>query len=287
MANGGTERIVAASPIASAGGRVIVAPFQFYLDGADNIRIEGWNTLTGAVLQVHGRFYKEDGTMQIFGATLPLTADRVRTVVDVPLARGYITNLIVTVTGATPLLGQTFARVSIIRGLTGATIVVGTLLQGYLTGALGLAWPGSPIQQVHEVAGYMRSFVGTDPAVGLPITETVPAGAHWRIFSMQFGLSTDATAGDRQPYIQINDPGGNQYFRVSTVGICPPSSVRSFFAAEMIPDTLTQPVTGTMTAYPHAELSAGSEILIWTDVADPGDDFLSPPRMMVQERLEV
>jgi len=102
MGNGAGERIIVANPLVSAGGRVIASPFQFYLDGADNLRIEGWNSLTGVSLQVYGRFFKDDGTVQVFQQVLALTANRLRTVGDFAIVRGYLLNLVVTAVGASP-----------------------------------------------------------------------------------------------------------------------------------------------------------------------------------------
>src|SRR5687768_3348942 len=113
MAPPGGERIVTANPLAAAGGRVIVSPFQFYLDGADALLIEGWNSATGAVLQLYGRFYTDDGQVQVFESSLALTANRLRTSGLFPAVRGYLLNFTLSVKDATPLLGQTFARVSI------------------------------------------------------------------------------------------------------------------------------------------------------------------------------
>lgn len=207
MANGGRERIVAANPIAIAGGRVIASPFQFYLDGADNIRLEGWNTCVGAVLQVQGRAIDNEGNTQAFNMVLPLTADRLVTREDFSPVRGYILNLVAVVIEATPCIGQTFARVSIIRGFTGATIVLGVLLQGYVTSQQGLGWPGSPIELSVDGGGYVRQVVGTTPAAGAQISETVPAGARWQILRLYSFLITDATAGNRFPRLDFFQAG--------------------------------------------------------------------------------
>ena len=185
MAGGKGERVVAASPIPIAGGRVIASPFQFYLDGNDNIRVEGWNSCIGAVLEVQGRAIDENGQTQTFNMSLPLTADRMRARRDFAAVRGYILNLIAIARDVEPCIGQTFVRVSIIRGFTGATIVLGVLLQGYVTSQQGLGWPGSPIENSLEAFPVNRCLLGTVPSVGQNFSETVPS---WRPLGGALGL---------------------------------------------------------------------------------------------------
>lgn len=287
MANGDGERIVRVNPLGTAGARVIVSPFQFYIDGADNLRLEGWNSLTGVVLQLFGRFYTESGEVKVFEWSLPLTADRLRNVVTFPAVRGYLLNLSLSVIGATPKVGQTFARCSIVRGLTGATIVVGTLLQGYCSSTQALGWPGSPIQQSHEVDGYMREYVGTQPAAGAAITEIVPTNAHWRVYTMFVSYLTDATAGNRRPYLQISAGAVGLYLLLRARTTIGPSVLSGLSLLELMPDTFFEDASFITIAYPHVELSADSRIVISTDLLPAGDQFFVAPRFMVQERLEV
>jgi hypothetical protein len=197
MAGGRGERVIAASPIPIAGGRVIASPFQFYLDGADNIRVEGWNSCSGAALEVQGRAIDDQGMIQTFNMVLPLTADRTRARRDFAAVRGYILNLIVLAREAAPCIGQTFARVSIIRGFTGATTILGVLLQGYVTSQQGLGWPGSPIQHSLEAMPVDRFLIGTVPSAGNAFVETVPTGARWQLVSVLASLTTAAGGVNR------------------------------------------------------------------------------------------
>ena len=209
------ERIVAPNAVAFAGGRVIASPFQFYLDGNDNLRLEGWNTCTGAVLQVQGRAIDELGVVKPFNMELTLTADRVRNRRDFAPVRGYILNLVAVATGAEPCIGQTFARVSLIRGFTGATIVLGVLLQGYVTSQHGLGWPGSPIQTSIESGGYVRPILGAVPAAGAQILEVVPTAARWQLLRCRAALQTAAG-------------GANRFIRLELYG----TTIISFTAAQ-------------------------------------------------------
>jgi len=211
MATSGGERVITASPIPIAGGRVVAAPFQFYLDGADHLRVEGWNTATGAAVQVFGRFLNEQGQVEVFAHVLPLTNERLRATEDFAMGRGFILNLVATVTGATSLIGQTFARLSVIRGFTGATIVLGTLLQGYVTSQQGLGWPGSPIQASTEGGGYPRAITGTTPPAGASVSEACPTGARWDLQAFHCGLTADATVVTRTVYLTTTRGGVHRF----------------------------------------------------------------------------
>lgn len=204
------ERIVAANPIAIAGGRVIASPFQFYLDGADNIRLEGWNTCSGAAVEVQGRAIDDQGNTQTFNMVLTLTADRVRNRRDFAAVRGYILNLVAVARDAEPCIGQTFVRVSIIRGFTGATIVLGVLLQGYVTSQHGLGWPGSPIESSIVGGGYNRAIVATQPNIGQQVSETVPTGAVWELQTFLASFTATADVGNRHPHL-ILDRGSSVF----------------------------------------------------------------------------
>lgn len=53
-------------------------------------------------------------------------------------------------------------------------------------------------------------LVGTDPAAGAEISQTVPAGFVWRLTSIKFALTTDATVANRLPILTLDD-GTNIY----------------------------------------------------------------------------
>src|ERR1700752_1622750 len=194
MAGELVERVIVATPTQSAGGRIIASPFQFFFDGNTNLRIEGRNSLTGVTLRMQGLFFTERSNLEWFTRDVALTNDRMRTAQDFGMGKGFLQTLVVTAVGAAPVIGQTFTRVTVILGLGGATLVLGTMLQGYVTSQQGLGWPGSPIRSSLEEGGYLRAFAGTAPAAGAVVSETVPSGARWQVRTVGVRLTTDATA---------------------------------------------------------------------------------------------
>lgn len=286
MANGGGERIVQANPIALAGGRVIASPFQFYFDGNDNLRVEGWNTVTGASLLVQGRFVNEAGAVEAFSRELPLTADRLRVAGDFAMARGFILNLVVTVIGAAPKIGQTFARVSVIRGFTGATLVMGVLLQGYVTSQQGLGWPGSPIVSSTDGEPVIRFFNGTMPAAGAEISETVPTGARWSIVRCLASLTTNGVAGNRYVNLACIDSALYNFRSVQPTAQAP-GVFHVYVWSPNLPPVYDPVNFVSMQPLAHdSALMAGQSLETFTTGLQAGDQY-SEPRMYVREWLDV
>ncbi len=280
------ERVVLAQPIASAGGRVISSPFQFFVDGSDQLRIEGWNTASGAILEVTYRFAKFDGEVVVERRDLALTADRVSAELDVPLGKGYLVNMSVFVIGASPLIGQTFTCIKLIRGMGAAAIVVGLLLQGYVTAEQGLGWPGSPIVDSISGGGYIRAFQGTDPPAGSVIVETVPTGARWRILMVRADFTTDATAGNRRVYLLLDNllagvAASAQYIQQG------PSLTKQYYWNSGMPQESTVTDSAYVAGLPGSTvLLAGWKLDINADGRTAGDNF-SAPYMVIEEWLEV
>lgn len=217
MADSAGERIIPGNPAVVAGGRVLASPIQFYLDGADSLRLEGWNVAPNSALQLSGRFLDETKGLVTFEHILRLTDDRVLKSLDIPMGRGYVLNLNVLNVGldnqidlVVPTIYQTFARVTLRRGYTGATTVLGTMLQGYVTKKHGLGWPGSPIAHSADGDGYVRHIVGSTPAPGSNIAEAVPFGARWKLLWLSAGFTTSAIVSNR--YVQLRPGDGIQVY---------------------------------------------------------------------------
>ena len=210
---GATERVVLASPLALAGGRVIASPFQFYVTGEDNLQVVSTNSLSGVRVAVQGRYLTPAGEIKTFGFTHTPNADRTTKSDIFQLGIGAVLNLTMFASAGSPRIGQTFVQAKLIRGLAGATIVLGTLLQGYITAAQELSWPGSPLQDSLEAGGVLRILTGTNPAAGSEILETVPTGAQWELLSFRATFVTSTAAATRLPALEIDD-GTTTYIRI-------------------------------------------------------------------------
>lgn len=177
------ESVFPAQPVSIGGARVFVAPYQFITDDDDNLRIVSVNSKTGVTLTIQGYRIDRAGVKVPFTYTHTPNTDRSVKTESFKFGAGALVSLNVQAAAGSPLVGQSFVIVQLIRGLSAATIVLGTLLQGYVTTTQGLGWPGSPI--VSSTAGepLVRNVAGTIPAAGVDIVEAVPAGARWELVS--------------------------------------------------------------------------------------------------------
>jgi len=278
------EQVFLATPIPAAGGRVIVSPFQFAVTGEDHLRMEAWNASTGAILEVSYRFAEPNGVIVPHRRTLALTADRIVNEAVISLSPGYLVNLVVLVTGASPLIGQTFVCIKLQRGLGAAAITLGLLVQGYVTHEQGLGWPGSPIEDSFRVGGVCRIITGTD----LPnneILEMVPTGARWNLLALAVDLTTSAVVGTRRTSLTFDD-GATRYFRTTNPGSLSASLTATFYWSQGLPlDTVIGGQSATGGIPVDLWLLPGHRIRTMSSGTDAGDDY-SAPIYIVREVLE-
>lgn len=279
------ERVIVATPSPSAGQRVIASPFQFFLDGNDNIRIEAWNAWSGTVIQVYGRYLNEAGDIEVFQAVMRPTDDRQRTVQDYSVARGYLMNLIAFGVNGPEKYGQTFVRISVIRGLTGATIVFGILLQGYLSEMQTLGWPGSALQATSDFPGFTQSYGVVASLPGSNLIFTVPTNTRQELIACSASLTTDATAIARRPFLRPTIGSGGYYAHhpQSIAG----STFRVFYWAVGLTGNIEQAsIPNTCACAMRTLLGAGDTLQIGSANMQAGDQFISGT-IVVNERLEV
>lgn len=118
-------------------------------------------------------------------------------------------------------------------------------LQGTITTWSGITFPGpSAVREMGDYQGRIRTIVGTDPAAGQEISETVPNGVRWEIISLRFQFVTDAAVANRVVRL-IADNGVSIFWLISanytqTAGIGNNYSwVPGFITANNLSDTVT------------------------------------------------
>ena len=279
------ERVFLASPTTGAANPILAAPWVF--TGEDNLRVVILNSQPGVVVALDGRFVEEKAPT----TTLPLTqtfvptANRLPTTFDFPIGVGFLLNVSVVVTSGSPLVGQTYVMVQVIRGLGGATLVLGCLLGGYITAMQHLAYPGSPIQSSTDGEPFVRVVSGAAPAAGAEFLETVPVGARWELLSLLTQFQCSGAAGARVPSLRVS-PAGTLVFQM------PASVALAAFAFEQYVWSAGSPgapvASGNQNANPlfaRAILPAGSTFGSGTLGLDAGDQYTAP-QYLVREWLE-
>lgn len=184
-------------------GRLAASPYNFLFTPANFLRVTVHNSQTGVVVAIHYRIQVR-GEIIASVQTMAPASDRSPDSDEFSLGEGYLLNVTVFASSGAPRRGQTFVRVQAIHGRGGSATVLGTLVQGYVTGNQDRAWPGSPLEGSLDGDGYTRTFQGTTPAAGNPVSESVPTGARWRVRAAQARLITSGVAGARMPFASLD-----------------------------------------------------------------------------------
>lgn len=108
----------------------------------------------------------------------------------------------------------TFAQALIIRDQNTGTgqNIYGTIWQGFVQTSSGNGWPGTPSKELTDGPGNIRTIVGTVPAAGADITETVPFFRRWTLLSLQANLTTAVAAANRQVVAVYDNGVPNNFF---------------------------------------------------------------------------
>jgi hypothetical protein len=254
----------------------------FFLGNEDQIRLTVYNALAGVRVTIAGRIVSaEDATVSPFEYEVTPTSDRLASIRTGRLSSGWLLSVHVYASAGSPLIGQTFAIASIVRGSTGAVVELATLAAGYITGKQRIAWPNSPIVNSLDGAGALRKIAGTNPAAGAEIVEVVPTGARWLLLAIKFLITTSAVAGNRAPTITIDDGNSaNYYMNISSTATTAASLAHTWYYAAGIIER------GRNQAFPPGIwLPSGHRWMTTTTAIDVGDQY-SAIHYVVREWLE-
>ncbi len=186
-----------------------------YLTGEDNLKLTVFNAAAGVTVALTGRTLPFGSTRPSpFKQLLIPATDRSASTVILPLDDGWLLNAQVVVAAGSPAIGQTFVRVSVIRGITSQADEVLTLFADYVTAKQPASYPDSPIAATTDGAGAVRSITGSLPAAGAEVSEVVPTGARWMLLAFEADLTTAVAVANRVPQLTLDD-GANVYARVS------------------------------------------------------------------------
>lgn len=246
-----------------------------FLTADSDLRIDSFNSAVGVILTIALRILGMDGQVESIAlAHTPLTTRLIKTE-NYRLREGWLLSAQVIASTGSPRRGQCFVRVSLIRGLSGASISEATVLQGYVMDTNAIAWPGSAIRGSAEGPGVIRSIVGTNPAAGLEISEVVPANTRWRLQSFRFQLVASVAAANRRPTLIIDD-GANELWRQNSNVNQVASETSVYEAAAGASYTTIDARTYSLPLPSGLVLAEGFRIRTLTAAIDAGDDYAAP-----------
>lgn len=268
-------------------GRILPAVFPFYTTGEDNLRIVSFNSAAGVKLRMVARLLGRDGRPTPSGWDHTPNTDRSSKSNDFPLSGQTLLNVHVTASAGTPLIGQCYVIVQLIRGLGAAAIVVGTVLAGSVTATQSLGFPGSPLQAAVEGIGFLREVTGTVPGAGAEILETVPTGARWQVLSFRFTLTTSGTVANRKVNFRITLANASVGYVSANPNLLTAGLVGDYSVAPNIGYQNDAPLSLFTIPMPQdTTLLAGAKLGTTTSALQVGDQFIAP-RYLVREWLDV
>ncbi len=171
----------------------------------DALLVNLYNSLASATFKLVARVLDDSGVLRVVQAPLTTTSDRTQQQTRIWLPSGQLVALSVQATAQSPRRGQSWAVVFLESTLPSGATTLTPLAQGYITVESALFWPGGPYGSSVEGPGMLRSVLGTDPAAGAEIIETVPTGARWKLHALRADLSTDATVPARTVNFYVDD----------------------------------------------------------------------------------
>lgn len=221
--------------------------------------------------------------------TLPQTPSTDRSLVssvkDIVVV-GELMGLRVDVRSGAVARGQVYATVGLVQHGT------------YITFASGYVYVGRPVvwtpayailEGPTEGPGYIYHFSGTDPAVNVEISQTVPTGARWRPIAIRVELATDATAANRVVHVFLDDPTlGDAIVLIPCARIQTASETVDYnFASGMPKDTALIGASTRLNCPLPSDiiLKAGFAIKTLTTARQATDDY-GAPKILVEEWIE-
>lgn len=246
-----------------------------YVSGEDHLRVTSFNGTAGVELAIEGRFLDYEGrVVPLVERHIP-NVDRTAATSLITLGEGFLSNVMVRATAGSPLGGSCFVVVELVRGRLGALQPLACLLQGYASANQRLAWPGTMFAGSTQGSGLVRSIVGTDPAAGVEILETVPAGARWSLRSFRFVLVASAAVANRRPTLIIDD-GANELWRVNSNVNQIANETSTYEAGAGAPFATLDVRVYSLPLPVGLVLPAGARIRTSTAALDAADNYAAP-----------
>ncbi len=280
------SEVITQPPHVSFGTQAVAPPSPFYV--APNAQLS-LNTVANPTVgatsyAVMVRFLRFDGQIIAFVREM-VTANGNGTLV-MQLAEGFLLNASVRITTSGPFFspGNFYAFLNI-RQVQAEILMNIPLISDYVTPSYVATWPGGQFTQPQQGRGKIRSIVGTDPAAGAEISETVITATRWRLIAFSANLATSAVVGNRRVTL-VHDDGANIYARAFlTANIVATTNV-SFTFADSYPNA-ANPDNNQEAPLPAQDyMFTGFRIRTITAGLDPGDNY-GPPTYLVEEWVDI
>ena len=176
--------------------------------------------------------------------------------------------------------GELYVRVSLqVDGVDAAL-----LFAGYITDTSTPIYPNGKVESSISGPGFMRSITGTNPAVGAEISETVPAGARWKLHALRFELVTDGNAANRGVLLDLGN-GADTYHATRQHDIQILSLTRQYNYSLQTYFLAAVNFSEFHNILPDIIMPAGHVLKTVTGSIQAGDNY-GAPQLLVEEWIE-
>lgn len=278
------ELFTTRTPAVGYAERGVPPPAPLYIGPGEHLVVDTWSSTAPAALAIVARVLTPAGQVHTSRWAHTPNTDRTRATTYHALAEGFLLSVAVDATGAACRRGHCWCQVGIQIGSGATGVCHAQLISDYVTGTARLAWPGGQLRSSVEGPGLIRSITGSDPAAGAEISETVPAGARWRLIAMRCTLTTDVTVATRQVTLLVDD-GTTVCYSVGATNNHT-ASIVGYYNAGVV--GMLASAASTQQALPLPEqlqLLAGYRLRTSTYALVAGDNW-SAPQLLVEEWIE-
>jgi len=199
--------------------RSITPPGAIYVSKDDFLQVEHRGSVVGGAFWVVGRLLLPNSEINPFAFQLFPSSNRTVGRTNIQLPEGHLISVAVSDFAGFYNRGQLHVSVHLVRTReTGFTSPSHVLIFGYPNFVRSFSWPPGFNEEFIAGHGFLRSITGTNPALGVEISETVPANAQWLLYGVTFVLVTGATVATRSPHLIIDDGTNILYDIIPTAG---------------------------------------------------------------------
>jgi len=274
------------SPLATAHATApALAPAGLWVTGEDRLRVTSFNSAAGVTLAIEGRVLLAGHGLRAFAERHVPNTDRTTASTSFAIGEGWLLDVQIRASAGTPRRGQCLAILELVRGGEGGAVQPLTVLvHGYVTDTQRRAWPGSPLELSTEGPGVIRAIVGTNPAAGVEIVETVPTNARWRLLALLTNFVTDATVANRFAQLLLDD-GANIFFASDPPAAQTASLALNYAFGQGLARLASALATHTWGSPNGIHLPGGFRVRTATNGIVAGDNW-GAPTFLVEEWIE-
>jgi len=257
----------------------------FYVCDEDELRVGVQTAQSSVVIGVSGLMVNANGERSKFTVTVAAASDRSETVVQNNIGAGWILHAEAWVISGTVGPRQAYVTAHIVSNSGTPAVPMACLLRGYVHNNRSPSFPYDLYEAQTDGQGNIRSVTGSDPAAGAEVSDTVPAGARWRLIAAIFTLVASGAAANRRVHVTLDD-GATVYLRsLSGTDITAgQTGIVSFWESGQLVASNNSAQVAMLPS--NLILVAGHRIKTVTTALDAGDNY-GAPQYLVEEWLSL